>query len=74
MENWKRKLSGRAIDRLTLHRSGEVVWLSFPILDRFDFLLNGFSTPAGGRFGGRYRNDEPEFLPGAGQREGPGKP
>ena len=48
MENWKRKPSGRAIDRLTLHRSGEVVWLSFPILDRFDFLLNGFSTRLGG--------------------------
>lgn len=48
MEKWKRKPSGRAVDTLTLHQSGELVWLSFPILDRFDFLLNGFSTRLGG--------------------------
>lgn len=43
-----RKPSGRDIDRLTLHEQDGVVWLSFPLLDQYDFVLGAFSTRIGG--------------------------
>ncbi len=46
--DYKRKKTRRKYDHLSWHRTGEVEWFSFPILDRFDFLANGFSTRVGG--------------------------
>ncbi len=47
-ENYIRKKSTREIDRLTYHCRDGVEWFSFPILDQFPFLINGFSTRQGG--------------------------
>lgn len=48
-EIWKRKKMERPIDRLTVHTAENgVVYLSFPLLDQFDFLKNAFSTRLGG--------------------------
>lgn len=38
----------RDIDHLTYHCNDGVEWFSFPILDQFRFIVNGFSTRAGG--------------------------
>lgn len=43
-----RKPACRPVDRLTLHEKDGVVWISFPILDQFDFVINAFSTRIGG--------------------------
>ena len=43
-----RKQTFRKIDRLTLHEKNGVVWISFPLLDQFDFVVNAFSTRIGG--------------------------
>lgn len=45
---FKRRPSKRSVDRLTVHEKNGVVWLSFPILDQFDFVVNAFSTRIGG--------------------------
>lgn len=47
-ENYIRKKSSRPIDRMTYHEKDGVEWFSFPILDQFRFLVNGFSTRSGG--------------------------
>ncbi len=47
-ENYIRKKMSRDIDHLTYHCKGGVEWFSFPILDRFPFLVNAFSTRSGG--------------------------
>ena len=47
-ENYIRKKMRRKIDRLTYHCKDGVEWFSFPILDQFPFLVNGFSTRQGG--------------------------
>lgn len=47
-ENYIRKKMRRKIDRLTYHSKNGVEWFSFPILDQFPFLVNGFSTRIGG--------------------------
>lgn len=47
-ENYIRKKSARDIDHMTWHCKRGVEWFSFPILDQFPFLVNGFSTRAGG--------------------------
>ncbi len=33
---------------MTVHHDRGVTWLSFPVLDRYDFIVNGFSTRLGG--------------------------
>lgn len=43
-----RKKTLRPIDKVTVHEKDGVVWLSFPILDRYGWLLNAFSTRLGG--------------------------
>ena len=43
-----RKKTFRKMDRLTLHERNGVVWISFPLLDQFDFVVNAFSTRIGG--------------------------
>jgi YfiH family protein len=43
-----RKQTFRKMDRLTLHEKNGVVWISFPLLDQFDFVVNAFSTRIGG--------------------------
>ena len=47
-ENYIRIKTRRKVDHLTWHCSGGVEWFSFPILDQFDFVVNGFSTRVGG--------------------------
>ncbi len=47
-ENYVRKKVNREIDHLTYHCKDGVEWFSFPILDQFSFVVNGFSTRAGG--------------------------
>ena len=47
-----RKPFSREADRLTVHEKNGVVWLSFPLLDQFDFVINAFSTRIGGVSGG----------------------
>jgi len=47
-EQFHRRPESRSIDRLTLHEKNGVVWLSFPLLDQFDFIVNAFSTRIGG--------------------------
>lgn len=47
-ENYIRKKTRRKIDHLTYHCKNGVEWFSFPILDQFPFVVNAFSTRAGG--------------------------
>ena len=47
-ENYIRKKTRRRIDHMTYHCKDGVEWFSFPILDQFPFLVNGFSTRSGG--------------------------
>ena len=46
--NYIRKKLRRKVDHLTYHCDNGVEWFSFPILDQFDFIVNGFSTRVGG--------------------------
>lgn len=46
--DYVRKKLRRKVDHLTYHCDGGVEWFSFPILDQFDFIVNGYSTRAGG--------------------------
>ncbi len=46
--NYIRKKMKRDIDHLTYHCKDGVEWFSFPILDQFRFVVNGFSTRVGG--------------------------
>ena len=47
-QNYIRKKLRRKVDHLTYHCENGVEWFSFPILDQFDFLVNGYSTRIGG--------------------------
>lgn len=47
-ENYIRKKMSRPVDHMTYHCKDGVEWFSFPILDQFRFLVNGFSTRTGG--------------------------
>ena len=47
-QDYIRKKTRRKIDHLTFHESDGVEWFSFPILDQFPFLVNGYSTRIGG--------------------------
>lgn len=47
-ENYVRIKRKREIDRMTYHCKDGVEWFSFPLLDQFSFLVNGFSTRIGG--------------------------
>ena len=47
-ENYIRKKTRRKVDHLTYHCTNGVEWFSFPILDQFPFVVNGFSTRSGG--------------------------
>ena len=47
-KDYIRKNTSRPIDRLTYHCKDGVEWFSFPILDQYRFLVNGFSTRTGG--------------------------
>ena len=47
-ENYIRKKTRRKMDHLTYHCKDGVEWFSFPILDQFPFIVNGFSTRQGG--------------------------
>lgn len=47
-ENYRRKKMRRKADHLTWHQNNGVEWFSFPILDQFDFIVNGYSTRIGG--------------------------
>ena len=46
--DYVRKKLRRKVDHLTYHCDGGVEWFSFPILDQFDFIVNGYSTRVGG--------------------------
>ena len=46
--DYVRKKLRRKADHLTYHCDGGVEWFSFPILDQFDFIVNGYSTRVGG--------------------------
>ena len=46
--NYIRKKLRRKVDHLTYHCDNGVEWFSFPILDQFDFIVNGYSTRVGG--------------------------
>ena len=46
--DYVRKKLRRKVDHLTYHCDNGVEWFSFPILDQFDFIVNGYSTRIGG--------------------------
>ena len=46
--NYIRKKLRRKVDHMTYHCDNGVEWFSFPILDQFDFIVNGYSTRVGG--------------------------
>lgn len=43
-----RKQDANPMDHITLHRKGDVVYLTFPILEQIPGLIHGFSTRLGG--------------------------
>ena len=53
--------------RMSVHRNGDVVWLSFPEMDKEDWCLNVFSTRMGGISTGHLASMNLSFG-----REGPG--
>lgn len=44
----KRKIAVRTMDRITVHEKGDVVYLTFPLLEGVEGILHGFSTRLGG--------------------------
>lgn len=46
--NWKRKEDANPMNHISVHEKGEVVYLTFPILEQFSWITHGFSTRLGG--------------------------
>ena len=46
--NWKRKEDEKPMNHISVHEKGEVVYLTFPILEQFSWITHGFSTRLGG--------------------------